>query len=76
MNYYKVKDNPGWVRDPRSKAIINNNDESFKEYKNKKLLHTKVNELSTEFKEIKQSINEIKQMILMLNTKNCQEKNG
>ena len=71
MNFIKVKDNPGWVRDSKSKAVINMNDESFKEYRNKKLLHDKVHEMSIEFEEVKQSINEIKQMILALNNKNC-----
>ena len=63
MNHVKVKDHPGLVRDSKSKAIINVDKDAYNEYQNKKLLQSKVINMNEEIYELKQSVEEIKQLI-------------
>ena len=59
----KVKDNPGLVRDSKSKAIVNVDVNAFSEYQNKKTIQNKMINMSEEINELKQSMTEIKSML-------------
>ena len=66
MTHLKVKDNPGLVRDSKSKAIINVDSAAYNEYQNKKLLQSKVINMNEEIDELKQSVDEIKQLLTQI----------
>ena len=66
MTHLKVKDNPGLVRDSKSKAIINVGSAAYNEYQNKKLLQSKVINMNEEIDELKQSVDEIKQLLTQI----------
>lgn len=59
----KVVDHPGLVRDSKSKAIINIDNDAYREYQNKKLLQNKVINITDEINDLKQSVNEIKTLL-------------
>ena len=59
----KVKDNPGLVRDSKSKAIVNVDVNAFSEYQNKKTIQNKMINMSEEINDLKQSMTEIKTML-------------
>lgn len=59
----QVKDNPGLVRDSRSKAIVNVDVSAFSEYQNKKTMQNKMINMSEEINDLKQSMTEIKTML-------------
>ena len=63
----KVEGNPGLVRDSRSKAIILEDQESYKVYLNEKRFREKVaqtsNNVETEISQLKEEINEIKSLL-------------
>jgi len=63
---YKVQDHPGLVRDSRSNAIINIDEKSYKEYRSRKLMQSKVSELDSEIKDIKNSVEEIKSLLTQI----------
>lgn len=60
----KVKEHPGLVRDSRSKAIINIDNDSRQEYQNKRLLQEKIQSLSSDVESLKGSIKNIEEMLL------------
>ena len=60
----KVKEHPGLVRDSRSKAIINIDNDSRQEYQNKRLLQEKMQCLSNDVESLKGSIKNIEEMLL------------
>ena len=60
----KVKEHPGLVRDSRSKAIINIDNDSRQEYQNKRLLQEKIQRLSSDVESLKGSIKNIEEMLL------------
>lgn len=65
--FLKVKDHPGLVRDPVSKAIISVDQQGRNDYNSKRLLVEKstnsVNELREEVNNIKNDVLEIKQLL-------------
>lgn len=63
-NHIKVEGRPDLVRDPYSKAILNNNTEKLNYTKNIKELNNKYNKLQNEVIDIKNSINDIKQLLI------------
>jgi uncharacterized protein YlxW (UPF0749 family) len=63
-NHIKVEGRPDLVRDPHSKAILNNNTEKLNYIKNIKELNNKYNKLQNEVIDIKNSINDIKQLLI------------
>ena len=63
MMKLKVKDNPGLVRDSKSKAIVNVDVNAFSEYQNKKTIQNKMINMSEEINDLKQSMTEIKTML-------------
>lgn len=71
MEKIKVKDAPGWVKDPASNAVLNSDRSSLIEYKlNKRknmLINSMENDLNnvkTEIKELKSDIKDIKDILL------------
>lgn len=74
MTQLKVKDYPGLVRDSRSKAIINIDSEALKEHQNKKIVHSKMINITEEIDDLKESVNEIKYLLTQLITNQKDEK--
>ena len=66
MKTIKVKDYPGLVRDFTSKAIINIDQDAYKEHKAKKTMHHKVIALEQQMNEVKTSLDQIKELILQI----------
>lgn len=64
--YLKVKDHPGLVRDSKSKAIINVDKNAYNEYMQKKLVKEKMVNMDNEINNIKQTVNEIKDLLTKL----------
>ena len=64
--YIKVKDHPGLVRDSKSKAIVNVDKNAYNEYIQKKLLKEKMISMDNEINTIKQSVNEIKELLIKM----------
>lgn len=62
----KVQGHPSLVRDSVSKAIINIDESSLNEHRNKKHLQGKVLTLEKDVEEVKNSIDEIKLMLTEL----------
>ena len=62
----KVKDDPSLQRDPHSKAILNVDKNAYNEYLQKKLVKEKILSMDSEINTIKQSINEIKKLLLKM----------
>lgn len=61
---YIVKDHPGLVRDPESKAIVNENKEAFKNYMKEKHIRDRNIHFEKEINNMKSDINEIKTLLL------------
>lgn len=61
--HIKVEDHPGLVRDSKSKAIINIDNNAYKEYQSKKVLQNKVINITEEINDLKHSVNEIKTLL-------------
>lgn len=68
--YLKVKDYPGLVRDPVSKAIISVDQQARKNYINQKTIAevsaSSINEVKQEVGELKNELSEIKSMLTLL----------
>jgi len=62
----KVKDFPGLVRDPNSKAIINTDQSAYNEHMQKKLVKNNMINMNNEINNLKQSVNEIKDLLTKL----------
>ena len=63
---HKVKDFPGLVRDPNSKAIINTDQSAYNEHMQKKLVKNNMINMNNEINNLKQSVNEIKDLLTKL----------
>lgn len=59
----KVEDYPGLVRDSKSKAIINVDSSAYSEYQNKKIMQSKMINMTEEINDLKQSMDEIKSLL-------------
>ena len=59
----KVKDFPNLARDPKSKAIVNINKLAYNEHLQKNLVKEKISNMDNEINNIKQSVNEIKDLL-------------
>jgi len=77
MDYLKVKDHPGLIRDKKSNAILNNDQIALNKYKEERDRLLKVKNavddtevLKKDMAQTKQDINEIKQMLMKLMEKN------
>ena len=62
----KVKDYPGLVRDPKSKAIVNVNQNAYNEHLQKNLVKQNITRMDNEINTIKQSVNEIKELLIKM----------
>jgi len=62
----KVKDFPHLVRDPKSKAIVNIDKNAYYEYNQKNLVKDNMARMDNEINTIKQSVNEIKDLLTKL----------
>ena len=62
----KVKDFPNLVRDPNSKAIINTDQSAYNEHMQKKLVKNNMINMNNEINNLKQSVNEIKDLLTKL----------
>lgn len=62
----KVKDQPSLQRDPHSKAIINVDKNAYNEHLQKKLVKEKIASMDNEINTIKQSVNEIKELLIKM----------
>jgi len=60
----KVKNYPNLVRDPKSKAIVNVNQSAYNDHLQKKLVKEKMTSMDNEINSIKQSVNEIKELLI------------
>lgn len=59
----KVHDHPGLYRDSSSKAIINNDESSYNEYKSKKILQSKLIQMSNDIEYLKKTVEELKLLV-------------
>ena len=64
--YLKVTDEPNLVRDTKSKAILNVNNDALNKYKQERERLVQMQKVILEHEEIKKDISEIKQLILQL----------
>jgi len=62
----KVKDFPNLIRDPNSKAIINTDQSAYNEHMQKKLVKNNMINMNNEINNLKQSVNEIKDLLTKL----------
>ena len=62
----KVKDEPSLERDPYSKAIINVDKNAYNEYLQKKIVKEKMKHMDNEINNIKQSVNDIKELLIKM----------
>ena len=62
----KVKDFPHLVRDPKSKAIVNIDKNAFYEYNQKNLVKDNMARMDNEINTIKNTVNEIKNLLTKL----------
>jgi len=60
---YLVKDHPGLIRDPNSKAIINENQKAYEKYLKEKQLRDKNIYFENEINNMKSDISEIKYIL-------------
>lgn len=66
----KVQDYPGLVRDSKSKAIINVDSSAYGEYQNKKIMQSKMINMTEEINDLKQSMDEIKSLLSQILQRN------
>ena len=64
--YLKVTDEPNLVRDTKSKAILNVNNDALNKYKQEREKLVQMQKVILEHEEIKKDISEIKQLLLQL----------
>jgi hypothetical protein len=64
--YLKVTDEPNLVRDTKSKAILNVNNDALNKYKQERERLVQMQKVILEHEEIKKDISEIKQLLLQL----------
>ena len=62
----KVKDKPSLQRDPYSKAIVNVDKNAYNDHLQKKLVKEKMTSMDNEINSIKQSVNEIKELLIKM----------
>lgn len=71
--YLKVKDHPGLVRDPVSKAIVSIDQQARNNYINQKIIAensaSSISDVKDEVTELKNEIQELKNMLAALLTK-------
>lgn len=63
MRYSSVKNNPDWVRENSSGALIFNNQAKIQEYRNKHKQKQKIESLETDINNIKEEINTMKGLL-------------
>lgn len=77
MEYVKVKDNDGLIRDINTRAIINNNDSDYKRYLNQRnqafANKLEIIRQAEEITHLKNELSEIKQMLISLTNNNNKE---
>ena len=59
----KVEGHPNLVRDSRSKAIINLDNDSYNEYVQKRNTHSKMINMDNDIVELKKSVQDIKNLL-------------
>jgi hypothetical protein len=64
--YIKVTDEPNLVRDSKSNAILNVNNDALNKYKQERERFVQIQKVISEHEEIKKDISEIKQLLLQL----------
>jgi hypothetical protein len=64
--YFKVTDEPNLVRDSKSNAILNVNNDALNKYKQERERFVQMQKVISEHEEIKKDISEIKQLLLQL----------
>ena len=63
MMKLKVEGHPNLVRDSRSKAIINLDNDSYNEYVQKRNTHSKMISMDNDIVELKKSVQDIKDLL-------------
>ena len=63
MRYSSVKNNPDWVRENSSGALIFNNQAKIQEYQSKHKQKQKIESLETDINNIKEEINTMKGLL-------------
>lgn len=70
MNYLKVKDDPGYVRDSVNKSLLNVDNSglnAYKKHKQARLNQTKtINDLTVDVNQLKQDMSEIKDLLVKI----------
>lgn len=70
MNYLKVKDDPGYVRDSVNNGLLNVDNSGLRAYKKQKqarLNQTKtINDLTVDVNQLKQDMSEIKDLLVKI----------
>lgn len=61
-----VRDNPGLVRDSKSKAIINQDSKQYEQYMTEKMMRAKVKTMEQDVGDLKQDIVEVKTLLQQL----------
>lgn len=69
MIKYKVHNNPGLIRDSKSKAIISEDKEQYFKYIQGRNFRNQVNGVSKEMQDLRSELNEIKAMLGQLLSK-------
>lgn len=70
MNYHKVNGHPNLIRDTSTKAILNTNNTEYQNYvalkKSKEAESKKMEDIESNMNELRNDIDEIKQLLLKL----------
>lgn len=73
MNYHKVNGHPNLIRDTSTKAILNTNNTEYQNYvalkKSKEMESKRMEDIESNMNELKNDIDEIKQLLLKLSEK-------
>jgi hypothetical protein len=71
LDFRKIEDSPGWIKNMENKAILNSNLEALKQHKinkQKKLqfdtMQNDVNNLKNDIQELKCDLSDIKQLLI------------
>jgi len=62
----KVRDFPNLQRDPKSKAIVNVNQTAYNEYLQRNIVKEKMSHMDNEINNIKETVNDIKNLLTKL----------
>jgi hypothetical protein len=65
-NYIKIENSPDLVKDTSSGAVLNTNVQALEAYRKRREKNSKVDNLEDEINTIKQTVNELKSLMLAI----------